>query len=94
MLGELVQRGVLKAGTKLLANYRGRDIEAELSGDGTILLNGERYSTPSAAGAAAKASISGKPQATDGWRFWHYRDSEGNLVAFDEARKALLKLKG
>lgn len=93
MLGELVQRGVLKAGTKLLGNYRGRDIEAELSGDGTILLNGKRYSTPSAAGGHVKSVLTGKQYCpTDGWKFWRYRDDRGNLVMLREAREKYLKL--
>lgn len=59
-----VVKGVrFPAGTEFRANYKGRVITARV-GDGALMLNGQRYESPS----AAAVSVTGSP--VNGWRFW------------------------
>jgi predicted CopG family antitoxin len=49
--------------TEFRANYKGRTITARVEG-GALMLNGQRYDSPS----AAAVSVTGSP--VNGWRFW------------------------
>lgn len=65
----LIEAGLLAAGDTIVATHRDlKGREATLTTDGAILLDGKRYSSPSAAGAALRHS------ATNGWYFWAVRD--------------------
>ena len=54
------------AGTELRAKYKGRTYLASVE-NGALVLNGERFDSPS----AAAMSITGKP--VNGWTFWEGR---------------------
>lgn len=65
--GEWVTKGVrFPAGTELRAKYKGRTYLAKVE-TGALVLNGERFDSPS----AAAMSITGKP--VNGWTFWEGR---------------------
>jgi len=88
-LAELVQSGVLPTSMKLFAQYKGRDLEATVLPDGGVEFQGRRYGTPSAAGAAAKSTVTGEKLATNGWDFWQVRDSGGQAHKLADLRTAL-----
>lgn len=68
-LKHLIQAKFLQAGEKLIATHRDfKGREAFLTADGAIELDGKRYGTPSAAGAALRK------KATNGWYFWAVSD--------------------
>ncbi len=87
----LIREGIVSAPLQLTAEYRGQTLKAQLVPDGTVVFDGKRYKTLSGAGAHAKATITGKPTATDGWVFWHYRNQNGEIVPLDAARQEFLK---
>lgn len=83
-IGRLIEAGLLVAGDTV--EYTGRGHEgtiAVLEADGSILLNGTHYSSPSAAGAAIRGG------AVNGWEYWAQRDGSGNLVSLGEIRAKL-----
>lgn len=68
-LRHLIEGGMLEAGDSIAATHRDhKGREATLAADGTILLDGKRYASPSAAGFALTQ------KATNGWYFWAVRD--------------------
>lgn len=91
---DLINAGLLKPPVKLTARYKGRQMDAHLLPDGDVTFQGERYSSCSMAGGAAKSAATGRKTGTaDGWKFWRYRDESGNLVPLDNARRKHLKQK-
>lgn len=65
--GDWVTKGVrLPAGTEFRANYKGQTYLGRVEG-GALVLNGERFDTPS----AAAMSITKNP--VNGWTFWECR---------------------
>ncbi len=89
----LIQEGFLSAPLELTGEYRSQTLKARLLPDGAVLFGGKRYKSPSGAGAHAKGMVTGKPMATDGWVFWHFRNENGELVSLDSARQTYLKQK-
>jgi hypothetical protein len=85
----LLREGLLTAGMRIVGDYRGHELTASITPDGRIDFRGAVYSSPSAAGAAAKQFVSGKFLATDGWSFWHYVDG-GAKVNLSVARQKYL----
>lgn len=83
--GERVERplkGLLRDWQRIYASYKGKDYKARVLPSGSIKLNDKLYSSPS---GAAKAIID--RGAVNGWNFWKYKDSSGNLVAIKHLRK-------
>lgn len=85
----LMQRGFLEAGSELAADYQGKSLTAKIIADGKVEFRGAKYASVSAAGAAAKQSVSGQFAATDGWSFWRVRDVAGQLVPISTLRQRL-----
>jgi len=92
VISVLVEQGLIKSQSQLFGEYLGQSLSARLTPDGKVEFRGAVYQSPSAAGAAAKQSISGKFMATDGWSFWQYKDEVGNLVPIKAARQKYLAL--
>ena len=90
-LAELIAAGVLKAGARLFGPYKGQTFEANLLPDGAIEFQGQRYATPSAAGAAARATLAGKMMSTNGWGFWRVEGNDGNPRTLSQVRDEYLK---
>ncbi|GAA4357542.1 GmrSD restriction endonuclease domain-containing protein [Microbacterium rhizosphaerae] len=68
-LKHLIEAGLLAGGDKLVATHRDfKGMEATVTADGAIDLNGKRYTSPSAAGLALRK------RATNGWYFWAVAD--------------------
>ena len=51
---------------------------------------GRRYPTPSAAGAAARQTVTGRKMATSGWRFWKV-EVGGKAQTLSDLRDAYVK---
>lgn len=92
-LRELIDRGLITPPLALQTDYLGKQLNATIQSDGTVLFDGKAYSSPSTAAGVARATVkkptSGRkyPQ-TNGWTFWKYRDPKtGNLLTIDMIRK-------
>ena len=70
---------MLKAPVRLTSRYRKQTVEATLLPTGEVEFQGRRYASPSAAGATAKVTITGRKISTDGWSFWQIEDDGGDL---------------
>ena len=66
---------------KLRARFKGKLFYARVLKDGRISVGGQRYQSPSAAGAAC---IQG---GCNGWNFWTYERAPGDWVLIHELRK-------
>jgi len=85
VIGKKVERplkGKFPGGKVIYATYKGKDYKAWLNHSGGIYFKDRIYDTPS---GAAKAVL--ERGAVDGWYFWKYKDSSGNLLPLQQLRK-------
>jgi hypothetical protein len=66
----------------LRGKYKGKTLWAYVRMDGSIFFKGNRYSSPSKAGAVAK-----EKRTCNGWAFWYYQRSPGDWVRLDTLRR-------
>jgi hypothetical protein len=93
-LADLIGAGLLKPPMKLISQYHGQKLEADLLPDGAVSFDGKRYNSSSAAGGAAIRKATGRQAASaDGWKFWRYRDPSGSLVPLVNVRQEFLTRK-
>ncbi len=65
---------------KIKASYKGKTYIARVRSNGTINYDGHIFTSPSLAGKAVVK------RACDGWKFWKYRNKNGEWVKLDELR--------
>jgi predicted type IV restriction endonuclease len=92
-LKDVIDSGLLKAPLKLTVRYKRHNFEATVLRDGTVSFQGERYDSCSAAAAAARGMVTGRPMPTNGWGFWKCYDESDQLVLLDKVRQTYLKRK-
>jgi len=66
----------------LKARFKRHTIKARVRRNGSILMSGEVYTSPSVAGAHAC-----KRRTCNGWTFWKYERAPGDWVLLDELRR-------
>jgi hypothetical protein len=74
--------GLVSKKTPLYRNYKGNQYTASLHPDGTILLNGKKYASPT---AAAKAIVD--RSSVNGWTFWYIEDLNGDKIKLNRFRE-------
>ena len=67
---------------KLRARFKGQAINARVRRTGHVNLDGQEYTSPSVAAAAAC-----KRKTCNGWTFWKYERAPGKWALLDELRK-------
>jgi hypothetical protein len=67
---------------RLRARTKGKTVLAQVRSNGTVRFNGNLYTSPSVAGAAAVAR-----RTCNGWTFWKYERAPGDWVLLNELRK-------
>lgn len=80
--GERPLKGYFPEGKVIYANYKGKEYKAWVSTSGRIRVNGKRFNSPSLAGLAIT-----KKKTMNGWRFWKYKNDDGEFVYIDQLRK-------
>jgi hypothetical protein len=88
-LADLIGAGLLNPPLKLFRRYKGTMLEARLVPDGKVEFQQHVYDTCSAAGEAARKSVTGKRHNTNGWTFWQYQDADGKKLQLRDARSQL-----
>lgn len=78
----LIESGLLRPPVQLTRVYKGRTLTATIEADASVTCLGRRFTSPSMAASAARASIigsapGGRPPATNGWDFWRVVSGEG-----------------
>jgi len=88
---DLIASGVLVPPLEIEVEYKDVRLVATVDETGAVVFDGRAYDSPSAAGGAAKGSVVGSPLATDGWRFWQFRDAQtGKLRPLSDLREKYL----
>ncbi len=90
-LNHIIEAGLVSTPLELTRKYKGKLMKANLQDDGSVLFEGKRFKTCSAAGEAARHTVTGRQMNTNGWRFWQYRDKSDKLVFLDTVRRTYLK---
>ena len=82
--GERPLKGYFPKGKVIYATYKGKEYKAWVYGGGTIKMipSGQLFNSPSMAGISVT-----KKKTMNGWRFWKYKDKNGELVYIDQLRK-------
>lgn len=92
-LSDLIKAGIIKPPLTIYGTYHRKDFTAQIDKDGFVILDGKRFTSLSIAAGVIRASISGPPsdglsyRRANGWTFWHYKDSGGDLISIDDLRK-------
>ena len=82
-LWELIEAGLLRPGQELRAWYKGREYKAQVDDRGWIVYGGTKCWSPTEAGRHVTGS------ECNGWRFWRFRDVDGEWRPIDELRRRL-----
>jgi len=77
-------KGYFPKGKMIYTSYKGKDYKAWVYGGGTIKIipSGKLFNSPSMAGISVT-----KKKTMNGWRFWKYKDKNGELIYIDQLRK-------
>ncbi len=84
-LADLLAAGDIVPDERLVSTQRSAPASAVVQADGRLLLDGERYPSPSAAGSAVRDG-----KATNGWTFWA-AEREGSAVPLATIRARFLR---
>lgn len=88
----LIAAGIIQPPLELQARYRGQAFTARIETDGSVTFQGKSYTSLSYAGNAAwlAGGYRGKGPAANGWRFWRFTDSDGQVKEMDVLRQQYL----
>ena len=75
-LAQLVEAGVIKAGRKIIASYKGKDYSGSIMKDGKVKVEGEIYDSLSTAGRAVMRSAGNEKPAVNGWAFFRVKEND------------------
>ena len=90
--GHLIQAGLVQPPLDLQRTHKGQAFSARIEIDGSVTFRDKRFRSVSAASQAAQIAtgISGKPPASNGWRFWKFTDADGKAKPIDVLRQRFL----
>ncbi len=93
---QLVEGGLIDPPLALTKTYKGRELSARIEADGRVACLGETYDSVSLAAGMARRSVIGAPSGhkyppTNGWSFWRFRDSDGQLRKLTVLRERLIQ---
>jgi len=91
-LAQLINEGLVRVPLDIEHRYRGTQLNARIEQANRIVFDGRAYDSLSTAGGVARKSVVGSPPGrefpqTNGWTFWQFRSSDGNLRVLDELRR-------
>lgn len=94
-LADLIAEGILKPPLQLEKMYKGHHFTALVTADGKVTWQGEVCDSVSTAAGVARRSIIGNPPGrtmpqTNGWVFWQFRDTDGQMKNVDVLRQRYL----
>ena len=95
---DLIQAGFIHPPLILEKNYKGKHLTAQIERDGTVTFAGKGCVSLSTAGGEARKTVIGTPPGhklppTNGWKFWRFKDRDGQLNEIDNLRQRYLQEK-
>lgn len=93
----LIAARLVETPHELHTTYKRQRITAHVIADGGVVYREQKFSSLSSAAAAARRFVSGTPDArfpTNGWTFWKFTDSDGQIKLIDELRQQLRARRG
>lgn len=87
---DLIEAGILKAGTTLYSTVKLYPGTATLDDTGKLSFNGITGLSPSTAGRECIRLVSANVPQPNGWRFWATKDEQGKLTKLIEHRAVYL----
>jgi hypothetical protein len=82
-VSQLVQRGLVPTGARVVGSHKGTDYHAQVTAEGHFIVDsGETFTSPSAAAAA----VLDRPSAA-GWTFWRVTLPDGTSATLDALRR-------
>jgi hypothetical protein len=75
-------QGYFPEGKVIHADYKGKEYKGWVYSNGRIKVKGKIFDSPSLAGLAIT-----KKRTMNGWRFWKYKEKNGELIYIDKLRK-------
>jgi hypothetical protein len=93
---DLIRAGLLRPPMEVKNTYLRRELTARIEPDGRISFDGELYDSLSTAAGMARASLRPPPSGrrypqTNGWTFWKFRDSDGQMREMAALRQRFLE---
>ena len=92
-LRHLIEAEILKLPFEIHMIHRRQRFTAHVEADGTIVSQGNRYATPSAAGSAIRVRHGDRPEV-NGWEVWRFTESDGRDQRLYVLRDRFLKQRG
>jgi hypothetical protein len=89
-LQTLIGAGLITPPLELTKTYKGKRFSARVESDGQIAFDGQRYPSLSMVASAARRTVLGRLPATNGWVFWQFRDTDGQMKVVDSLRQRYL----
>ncbi len=89
VLPSLIRAGIIRPPLDLQRKYLGQPLSARIETDGAVTFQGNSYRSLSQAGNAAwlAAGYHGKRPSANGWTFWKFTDSDGQVKSIDILRQ-------
>lgn len=91
---DLVSAGLVRPPLRIVRTYRGHELEARITEDGSVAFDGRSYPSLSAAAVAAiKSARPGREEsAINGWQFWKFVNEQGGLSKMDALRAKMAEV--
>ncbi len=91
-LPRLIQAGLIQPPLELQRTYKGHTLSARIEADGSVTFRDKSFGSLSKAGNAAwiAAGYGGKRPSANGWRFWKFTDTDGQVKSIDVLRRRYL----
>jgi hypothetical protein len=87
-LADLVSAGVVKAGRKIVASYKGNEVSGSILKNGRVKVEGEIYNSLSTAGRAIMRANGNEKPAVNGWAFFRV-SVQGDWVPISTLRDSV-----
>jgi len=97
LLTGLISAGVIHPPLELERRYLDQRLKARIDPDGSVTCMGRVFSTLSSAASYARSTCTGPMEpdshrlSSNGWTFWQYRNTEGQLESMRSLRRRFLR---
>lgn len=85
-LAQLIEAGVVKAGRKIVASYKGNEVSGSILKDGRVKVEGEIYDSLSTAGRTVMSKAGNPNPSVNGWQMFKV-SVDGALVPIATLRE-------